>query len=95
MSGYIEAQLGRDMSGTWHSHPIPPRSVSCLDMELVDICKSNTWDGKEVDTGVVIVDRHSGWIDAYPVKKKGCIAKQVAQLMHDRWLPTIGVPKRS
>ena len=93
MSGYIEAQLGRDMSGTWHSHPIPPRSVSCIDMELVDICKSKTWDGKEVDTAVVIVDRHSGWIDAYPVKKKGCTAKQVAQLMHDRWLPTMGVPQ--
>jgi transposase InsO family protein len=79
--------------GTWESIPVPPRPGTCISMDVVDIAKAKTWDGKDVDCAVVVVDRHSGWIDAYPAKKLGLSSKTVAHMMHERWLPTMGVPQ--
>ena len=79
--------------GVWHSIPIPPRPGACISMDIVDISSSKTWDGKDVDCAVVVVDRHSGWIDAYPAKKKGLTSKAVAHMLHEHWLPIMGVPQ--
>ena len=79
--------------GVWHSTPVPSRPGTCISMDLVDIMQATTHAGQEVDCAVVIVDRHSGWVDAYPAKKKGLTSKTVAQLMHERWLPIMGIPQ--
>ena len=81
-----------NIKGTWHSSPVPDRLGQCISMDIVDISKSKTWDGRDVDCAVVVVDRHSGWVDAYPAKKKGLSSKAVAHMMHEHWLPTMGVP---
>jgi len=79
--------------GPWSSVPVAPHRGQCISMDLVDICPSKLSDGRPVDGAFVIVDRHSGWVDAYPILKKGLTSKSVALLMHEHWLPTMGVPQ--
>ena len=45
-----------------------------------------------VDAAIVVVDRHSGWVEAWTVAKKGLTAKLVGRLLADRWFETLGVP---
>ena len=62
-------------------------------MDVISMSPSKTWDGKDVDAAVVVVDRHSGWVDAYPVRKPGLTSKVVAHLLHERWMDSVGVPQ--
>ena len=64
----------------------------CIALDIVSMPESKLFDGRTVDAAVVAVDRHSGWIDAWPVQKRGLTSKRVAQLMHERWLTVFGVP---
>ena len=51
------------------------------------------WDGRLVDSCLVVVDRHSGWVQAYPVAKKGLTAKVAALLVYNNWFCNFGVPR--
>jgi hypothetical protein len=62
-------------------------------MDIVSIDNAKTWDGRMFDSALFIVNRHSGLIDAYTVCKKGLTSKQVAFLMHERWIPIMGIPQ--
>lgn len=62
-------------------------------MDVVHMGDATTWDGKRVDSCLVVVDRHSGWIQAYPVAKKGLTAKMAAYLMYHNWFCCFGVPR--
>ena len=81
-----------DLKGRWTSTPVPPRLGACISMDIVSLSESKTPDGHLVDSALVVIDRHSGWVDAYPVLKKGLTAKRVAHLLHERWLPVFGIP---
>ena len=39
----------------------------CVD--VVHMGGDKTWEGKVVDSFVVVEDRHSGWVQAYPAHK--------------------------
>jgi hypothetical protein len=69
-------------NGDWTSVPVPPRPGSCISMDIVTSGQAKTWEGKKVDSALVIVDRHTGWIDAYHVDKS-LTAKQAAYLMNE------------
>ena len=42
---------------------------------------------------VLWVDRHSGYIVAVPVRKKGLLTKEVAVMMSPHWLTVFGIPR--
>ena len=39
-------------------------------LDIVHMGDDRTHEGKQVDSCLVVVDRHSGWVQAYPVAKK-------------------------
>ena len=63
----------------------------CVD--AVHLGEDKTLDGKLVHSCLVVVDRHSGWIQAFPVAKKGLTGKLAAQLMYYNWFCIFGVPR--
>jgi hypothetical protein len=62
-------------------------------VDIVTMPKATTVEGTMCDAAVVVVDRFSGWIDAWPVLKKGLVAKKMGQLFAERWLEVMGIPK--
>ena len=54
----------------WKSVPVPEHPMMDISVDVVFMGEDKTWDGKVVDSCLVVVDRHSGWIQAYPVAKK-------------------------
>ena len=60
-------------------------------LDVLHIGEDTTWDGKLVDSALVVVDRHSGWIQANPVAKKGFTGKAAAMIMYHSWLSTFGI----
>ena len=77
----------------WRSTPVPDQPMMDIALDVVHLGEDKTWDGRVVDSCLVVVDRHSGWVDAYPVAKKGLTAKSTALLMYHRWLSTFGLPR--
>ena len=61
-------------------------------MDIVGLGDAITLDDKKVDSALVIVDRHSGWIEAVPVTKQGTTSKVVGTILADRWLEVFGTP---
>ena len=76
----------------WTSQPVPGRLGESIALDVVSLPTSRTWDGNAVDAAIVVVDRLSGWIEAWPVAKKGLTSKLVGRLLADRWFGTLGVP---
>ena len=77
----------------WRSTPVPEHPMMDIALDVVHMGEDKTFDGKTVDSCLVVVDRHSGWIQAYPVSKKGLTAKQAALLLHQNWFCPFGVPR--
>ena len=50
------------------------------------------WKGERYDCMVVAVDRLSGWTVAVPSRRKGLLAKTVAEEMWERWWQPLGIP---
>ena len=63
--------------GQWRSTPVPPYHLMDIAMDVVHIEEYKTWDGKLVDSCLVVVDRHSGWVMAYLVLNRGLQPKQL------------------
>ena len=64
----------------WTHTPVPSRPGESIALDIVSMPTTKAWDGRLVDAALVIVDRHSGWVDAYPILKKGFTGKQAALL---------------
>ena len=79
--------------GQWRSTPVPDHPMMDVAVDLVHMGEEKNWEGKVVDSCFVVVDRHSGWVEACPVNKKGFTAKQAALLLHNRWFCSFGVPR--
>ena len=46
--------------GTWQSVPVQARPGACICKDVVSMTPAKTWDGREVDAALVVVERHSG-----------------------------------
>ena len=77
--------------GQWKSTPIPEHPMLDVAVDIVHMGEDRTWDGKLVDSCFVVVDRHSGWMQAYPVAKNGFTAKLAALIVHHNWFCNFGV----
>jgi len=77
----------------WRSTPVPEKPMTDIALDVVHIGEDKTFEGKTVDSCLVVVDRHSGWIEAFPVAKKGLTAKLAAMLMYHRWFSTFGLSR--
>ena len=77
---------------SWSPQPVPEHLGESIAVDVVSLPTARTWDGNVVDAAIVVVDRHSGWVEAWPVAKKGLTAKVVGRLLADRWFETLGVP---
>jgi len=62
-------------------------------LDVVFMGEDTTYDGQTVDSCLVVVDRHSGWVEAYPVAKKGLTSKLAAQFMYHKWFSNFGLPR--
>ena len=75
------------------STPIPEQPMVDIALDVVFMGDDKTYDNRVVDSCLVVVDRHSGWVDAYPVVKKGLTSTLAAQLMYHGWFSTFGLPR--
>ena len=64
----------------WSPQPVPEHLGESIAMDVVSLPTAKTWDGNVVDAAIGVVDRHSGWVEAWPVTKKGLTAKVVGRL---------------
>ena len=78
--------------GRWTSTPTPSRPGASIALDIVSMSAAKTWDGRDVDAALVLVDRHSGWVEAWPIKKKGFTSKMAAHLVHSGWIAVLGCP---
>ena len=73
------------------STPVPPAVMCSVCMYLFSL-PPVVQDGKILDTLIVCVDRHSGWIVAIPERKVGLSGAKVALAMVKHQLRPFGVP---
>ena len=77
---------------TWTPQPVPDHPGEPIAIDVVSLPTSKTWDGNAVDAAIVVVDRHSGWIEAWPVAKNRLTSKVVGRILAERWFETLGPP---
>ena len=65
-------------AGSWQPTPIPDRPMSSISVDMVSMTPAKSWDGRPVDSCLVVVDRHTGWVCAWPEVKIGLTAKMAA-----------------
>ena len=72
--------------------PIPPVPMDNIAIDVF-LMKPTKFEGHQYDCMVVIVERHSGWVTAFPEKREGLTAKRVARqcLLH-HW-DLFGIPR--
>lgn len=72
--------------------PIPPIPMDNIALDVFYM-KPVKYEGKKFDCMIVIVDRHSGWVTAFPETREGLTAKRVARqcLLH-HW-DLFGIPR--
>ena len=74
-----------------HPIPIPPQIMTSVAIDLFDMPKAKV-DDQFFDLMAVCVDRHSGWVVAVPVTKKGLTGEKVAkEMLKVLWRP-FGIP---
>ena len=78
--------------GRWQSTPIPDRPMAHIALDIVAMRPDSTFDGRHVDSAMVVVDRLTGWVCAWPIFKKGFTAKLAALMVHHYWFDILGVP---
>ena len=78
--------------GAWQSTPIPDRPMAHIALDIVSMAPDKLFDGRTVDAALVVVDRHTGWVCAFPVLKVGFTAKMAALLVHHQWFDMVQVP---
>jgi hypothetical protein len=61
-----------------------------LDILSLPRCKGES--GENLDAVAVVLDRHSGWIEAWPVEKKGLTSRKLGRMFVERWLEVFGTP---
>ena len=79
-------------AGNWQPTPIPDRPMMSISIDIVTMSPTTTWDGRNVDSCLVVVDRHTGWVCAWPMAKAGFTAKMAAQMVHCYWFDVFGIP---
>ena len=74
------------------STPIPPTP---MDNIAIDIFYMNPvkYHGRILDAMVIIVDRHSGWITAFPENRKGLTARKIARQCFLHHWDIFGIPR--
>jgi len=77
----------------WRSTPVPEHPMLDIALVIVHMGDDKACDGRNVDSCLVVVDRHSGLVQAYPLAKKGLTAKSAALLVHANWFCPFGVPR--
>jgi transposase InsO family protein len=78
--------------GTMDFFPIPEDIFQSLCMDFLQLEPCIGHDGKEYDYAFVIVCRLSGFITAFPCKKAGLTAKDLAYIFLERCVPIMGIP---
>jgi hypothetical protein len=78
--------------GQWRSTHIPDRPMAHIALDILSMPLAKTWDGRDVDAALVVVDRHTGLVFAFPHLKKGFTSKMAAQMVHHHWFDVFGVP---
>jgi len=84
--------LNRSKHGEWQRYPVPKQPMTSISMDIVSMPSAVDFNKQEVDAALVVIDRFSGWIEAWPVKKKGCTAKHAALLWYHHWINVFGPP---
>ena len=73
------------------STAVPPATMASVCIDLFSLPKVDL-EGQILDTLIVCVDRHSGWMVAIPEGKVGLTGAKVAlAMMKNQWRP-FGVP---
>ena len=85
--------VDRHKEGEWVPSPIPSRPGESIAMDIVSLPLAKGADGAMYDGALVIIDRLSGWIEAWPILKKGFTAKKLGCLVAERWMEVFGTPK--
>ena len=80
-----------DLKGILEPTPIPPAPMTSVALDLFDMPPVEH-EGRELNTIVLSVDRHSGWVVAVPERKQGLTGAKVAKLMQEHQWRLFGVP---
>ena len=71
--------------------PVPDQPIKSVAMDVFSMPEVHI--GKETfDCVVLSVDRHSGYVVAFPARKRGLFAKEVAVMMIRHWLTIFDIP---
>ena len=68
------------------------RIMTNIALEILSMPPAKSWDGRDVDAALVVVDHHTGWVCAFPDLKKGFASKMAAPMVHHHWFDVFGVP---
>ena len=79
-------------AGCWQPTSIPDRPMTSIAIDIVSMSHTTTWDSRDVDSCLVLVDCHTGWVCDWPTAKSGFTAKMAAQMVHFQWFDVFGVP---
>ena len=82
----------RNVKGEAQWTPVPDQPMESVAMDVFSMPEVHI--GKETfDCVVLCVDRHSGYVVAFPARKKGLLAKEVAVMMNRHWLTVFDIPR--